>query len=139
MRAGRALAAGTGIGAVLMYTVIRVACRMLARLDHPAEIFNDDPAAAAREALAQVTGYAQQHPVFSRDWARAVLQAADAMTATIAGRWMAGQAHGEIGMYASYPSLPAMDAGTLEAAFQLAVHGEVTRRIRAMDGPGAFG
>lgn len=147
---GLALAAGIGIGAVLAYAVIRVTCRTLALLGDPAETPDEepagdddgdagDPAAAARRALAQVTDYARQHPVFRRNWDSAVRQAADVMTATIAGRWMAGQAHGEIGLYASYPSLPAIDPGTLEMAFQLAVHGEVTRRIKAMDGPGAFG
>jgi hypothetical protein len=146
VRTGLVLAAGIGIGAVLAYAVIRVTCRTLALLDDSADSADGsdaddagDAAVAARQALAQVTDYAARHPVFRRDWDSAVRQAADAMTATIAGRWMAGQAHGEIGLYASYPSLPAIGAGVVEAAFQLAVHGEVTRRIGAMDGPGAFG
>lgn len=149
LTAGLILAAGTGIGAVLAYTVIRVTCRTpalaaAAFMETPGDSAEDsgdegDAAAAARQALAQVTDYARQHTVFGRNWQAAVRQAADAMTATIAGRWMAGQAHGEVGLYASYPALPAIDAGTLEAAFQLAVHSEVVRRIKAMDGPGAFG
>ena len=90
-------------------------------------------------ALAQVTAYAGQHEVFRQAWEAAVRQAADAVAAHIAGLWMAGQAHGTVAWDAAYPVLPAMDGEALEAAFQLAVHGEVSRRIKTMHGPGAFG
>lgn len=143
--AGLALAAGIGTGIALMCRASRkprgLSCSLCPDVpeDGADSGFEADAAAEAREALAQVTDYARQHAVFRRDWDSAVRRAADAMTAIIAGRWMAGQAHGEVGWYAPYPVLPAMDGGALEAAFQLAVHGEVCRRIGAMNGPGAFG
>ena len=86
-----------------------------------------------------MTAYACQHEVFRQAWETAVRQAADAVAAHIAGLWMAGQAHGTVAWDAAYPVLPAMDGDALEAAFQLAVHGEVRRRIEVMNGPGAFG
>lgn len=106
-------------------------------VQNPADL--DSSAGDSGEALAQVTAYARQHAVFRRNWETAVRQAADVMAATIAGRWMAGQAHGSVEWFAAYPVLSAIDARTVEAAFQLAVHHEVTRRIRAMEGPGSFG
>jgi hypothetical protein len=91
------------------------------------------------DALQRVLELARQDPEFGRAWGMHVRKAADELTATIAGRHMAGQCSGELEWIAHVPTPESMDEDDAHAAFRMAVCAEVTARVNAMTGPGSFG
>jgi hypothetical protein len=90
-------------------------------------------------ALERVAAFARQDPEFGRVWDLHVRNAADELTAQIAGRHMAGECGGEIEWIAHVPTPESMHEEDAHEAFRLAVCAEVTARVNAMTGPGAFG
>jgi hypothetical protein len=91
------------------------------------------------EALEAVLSVAAECPEFGRAWDWAVRTASDELAATIAGRQMAGIMSGTLDWHACVPIPTGMSPEVGHAAFDRAVRDEVTRRINAMTGPGAFG
>jgi hypothetical protein len=98
----------------------------------------------AGRALQAVMAFAGGNDDFRRAWDHAVGEVADYVAARVAGAWMAGAAspggipvswQGSIAV----PAAPGICEEHTNAAFQLAVTGEVNRRISGMHGPGAFG
>lgn len=94
---------------------------------------------AARLMLARLNTVAACDLAFADSWNDALAGAADQLTARIAGARMAGTAVGLVRGRASVPVPRGHDPQLVQAAFTLAVAGEVNRRIEAMASPGAFG
>lgn len=90
-------------------------------------------------ALEAVMSVAAQIPEFAAAWDYAVCRASDELSATIAGRQMAGIMSGDLDWHATVPVPGGMPPEVGHAAFDCAVRAEVTRRITLMTGPGAFG
>jgi len=92
--------------------------------------------------LIHVTLFALEHDDFRQAWDAAVRETADRATATVVGRVMGGATHGQVVFCQESTRVPIpADLGLerTQAAFQLAVAGEVGRRLHAMTSPGAFG
>jgi hypothetical protein len=102
----------------------------------------------SEEALTRVTLFALDNDDFREAWEKAVRDYADYLTARIAGARMAARTTGKVradwaardnGEPVPIPIPLAIGVADGKAAFELAVQGEVNRRVAAMNGPGAFG
>ncbi len=89
---------------------------------------------AAEEALLRVTLFAVDEPLFLNAWEAAVREAADLVTAEIAGARMAGCLEGEVLWDAKIPCPDEISAKDAELAYRLAVQLEVNKRVDAMGG-----
>lgn len=141
-----AVGAGGALGGALVGTMIVGSLAWLFRkLRHrcPAPdqgIVFEENRVDAEEALEHVMELTRQDPDgFGRVWAEHVRDAADGLTAQIAGQHMAGEHCGELEWSASVPSPETLHPDDSHAAFRLAVCAEVTARVNGMTGPGAFG
>jgi hypothetical protein len=96
------------------------------------------PPPEAEAAQALIAGACQGSDKFRVAWEGAVREAADYLTARIAGARMAGRT-GVVRMDFRVPLFPGLDRDLTRVALAQAVQEEVNRRVEAMPHPGAFG
>ena len=98
--------------------------------------------ASSDEDLMRVTLFALMHDDFRWVWEKAVREAADGITASVAGARMAGATDGNVEVRWEDMSVPVPCSIGLERtqeAFKRAVMTEVRQRVEAMTSPGSFG
>jgi len=91
------------------------------------------------EALQRVTLHALEDDGFRQRWDEAVRDAADALAAEVAGARMAGSTQGRVAWVREVPQPGGMEYADVQAAFAMAVQGEVGRRLAVMTSPEGFG
>lgn len=97
------------------------------------------------EAAERIAATALDHAEFRSAWDDAVRSVADAITARLAGAWMASGCPDVAGVAISWegsvhlPECPGVCPERAWGVFQQAVQAEVSRRAAAMSGPGGPG
>lgn len=91
------------------------------------------------EALAAVALFAVDNPEFLRDWEAGVRDAADSVTALIAGSRMAGKTEGSVAVRAVIPVPETMSFEDAERAFWHKANAVARERLEKMENRGGPG